>query len=279
MLTRRTLLTLPFAAAAKDAPALRFGVVTDIHHADKDPAANRHYRMARARLEEAVDTFNEQGVRFAVELGDFIDDAPVLAREVGYVHEIDAVFRQFEGSRHYVLGNHCVFNLTKAEFLGAVGRDKSFYSFDEGGVHFIVLDGCCRKDGVDYGRKNYEWTDTFIPKPQFDWLAADLAATRLPTIVFVHQRLDREDNYGIKNSPAVRALLERSGRVRAVFQGHSHQNDLKDIHGIFYVTFRATVEDPADQGGAFAVVEIASGMLRIQGFLRQQSRAITWPDA
>ena len=60
-----------------------------------------------------------------------------------------------------------------------------------------------------------------------DWLAADLAATTNPTLIFVHQRLDNAPpGFGMDSRAAVRKILEQSGKVIGVFQGHSHENDL-----------------------------------------------------
>lgn len=267
------LLTLPFAPLLKGAARpLRFGVVTDVHHADRDPRLTRHYRTARGRLEKAVAAFTERRVDFAIELGDFIDESPELEREKGFLTEINGVFRRLPCPVHYVLGNHCVFNLMKAEFLAGIGRKQSYYAFSERGVRFIVLDACCRKDGVDYGRQNFDWTDTFIPEKQAAWLAGELRRGKGPVVVFVHQRLDRVDQVGVKNSPQIRELLEKSGRVRVVFQGHSHENDRMDINGITYLTMCATVERPDPEGGAHAIVEIVpAGELRVEGFGRQSA--------
>ena len=43
--------------ANEDAPRLRFGLVTDLHYADKSPAGTRHYRETLAKLEEAATQF------------------------------------------------------------------------------------------------------------------------------------------------------------------------------------------------------------------------------
>ena len=52
-----------------------------------------------------------------------------------------------------------------------MGQKKSYYSFDSGKFHFIVLDSCFRSDGQPYGRKNFEWTDPNIPAAEVDWSA------------------------------------------------------------------------------------------------------------
>jgi predicted phosphodiesterase len=259
------------AAAAK--PKLRIGLVTDIHYADRPPAGSRHYRETLGRLQEAVDTFNQRGIDVALELGDLIDAADDVPTELRYLDAADRVFRSFRGDRRYVLGNHCVWTLSKAQFLQHVGAASAHYSFDRSGVHFVVLDACYRADGTPYGDKNYEWTDTEIPPVQRQWLRNDLERASAPTLVFVHQRLDVENHYGVRSAPEVRRLLEESGKVLAVFQGHSHQNDHRRINGIHYCTLAAVVEG-AGQSNAYGILTVLdNGALTLEGFHRQQNRA------
>src|SRR5690606_31218172 len=158
----------------------------------------------------------------AVCLGDLIDKDEAIEREVDFLRTIDAAYARFPCERHYVLGNHCVDTLTKAEFLEHTGATAPHYAFDAGRFHIVVLDACYRADGQPYGRGNSEWKDANLPADQIDWLRADLARTDRPTIVFAHQRLDGEGDYYVNNAVAVREVLEASGKVLAVFQGHSH---------------------------------------------------------
>ena len=194
-----------------EAPSLRVGLITDLHYADKAPAGTRHYRETLAKLEEAAGQFERDEPTFLVELGDLIDAADSVDVEQGYLTTINREFSAICKDRHYVLGNHCVDMLNKEEFLGGVEQEKSYYSFDRGGVHFVVLDSCFRSDGEPYGRKNFQWTDANIPVAELQWLEADLAASDKPVIVFAHQRLDVSDNHGVKNNADVRRVLEASG--------------------------------------------------------------------
>jgi len=257
---------------ADDKPAaVRIGLVTDMHYADKEPAGSRYYRESLVKLKEAGKQFQIQQPGHIVELGDFIDAASSIAEEKKFLQRINKVFSALPGRKHYVLGNHCVSTLTKEEFLGGVERKKSYYSFDDGGFHFVVLDACFRSDGEPYGRNNFKWTDPNIPAAQIDWLKADLQATRHKTIVFVHQRLDVSNNHGVKNAPQVRKVLEDSGKVLAVFQGHSHKNDLKDINGIHYCVYRAMVEGSGATNNGYAMLNVyANGTLRVTGFREQK---------
>ena len=256
-------------ANARLAP-LAVGLVTDMHYADKPAAGSRHYRDSLTKLEAAADTISQAKPGFVVELGDFVDAADSVQEELGFLKRIDREFAALSDNRHYVLGNHCVHTLKKEEFLGAIEREKSYYSFDSAGRHFIVLDACFRSDGQPYGRQNFKWTDPNLPPAEVEWLRADLKANSLPTIVFVHQRLDVSNHYGIKNAKAVREVLEGAGNVQAVFQGHSHKNDYKQIGGIHYCTLAAMVEGSGASNNAFSLLHLEdNGAIRVEGFVKQ----------
>ncbi|MEZ6034031.1 MAG: metallophosphoesterase [Planctomycetaceae bacterium] len=264
-----SLSTLP---ADDEAPRLRVGLVTDLHYADKVPAGTRHYRETLARLEEAALQFEQDRPSFLVELGDLIDAADSVTLEQEYLRTINRPFSAICKDRHYVLGNHCVDTLKKEEFLGGVEQEKSYYSFDRGGFHFVVLDSCFRSDGEPYGRKNFQWTDANIPTTELEWLKADLQHTDTPVIVFAHQRLDVSNNHGVRNNAEVRKVLESSGRVLAVFQGHSHHNDLKEIGGIHYCTLVAMVEGSGVENNGYSLIDIEpTGTIHLTGFRKQKS--------
>jgi len=253
---------------------VRVGLITDLHYADKPPAGSRHYRETLAKLSEAAARFEQDKPDVMVELGDLIDAADSVATEKSYLKRINEEFSALPGEKHYVLGNHCVYTLRKEEFLEGVGQEKSYYSFDSGGVHFVVLDSCFRSDGEPYGRKNFEWTDPNIPAAQIEWLQSDLAEAQTKTVVFAHQRLDVSNHYGVKNAGQVRKVLEDSGRVMAVFQGHSHKNDYKDIAGIHYCTLVAMIEGSGADNSGYSIMDVDSrGTIRVTGFRQQANYA------
>lgn len=260
------------AAEAKAKPAVRFGMMTDMHHSDKKMRINRYYRKTQEKLEAAAAQLKKAKPAFVVELGDLIDKAPEVEVELGYLKTIHKDFDKLPGDKHYVLGNHCIDTLTKEEFLGVVGQEKSYYSFDEGGVHFVVLDACFLKDGTPYGRNNSHWANSNFPQEELDWLAKDLEQTKNKAIIFVHQRLDVDNGYAVNNAPAARKILEEAGNVLAVFQGHSHKNDHKLINGIHYCVHRAMVEGGEEGDNGFSTLDVfADGTIKLTGFFDQKN--------
>ena len=142
--------------------------------------------------------------------------------------------------------------------------------FKPGGCIALFSMRVFRADGKPYGRKNFQWNDANIPQQQVEWLAADLKTAAKPTVVFVHQRLDVANAYGVKNAAQVRKVLEESGNVRAVLQGHSHKNDVQEINGIHYCVHRAMVEGAGEEDNGYSVMDVFdNGLIRITGFRKQ----------
>ena len=250
-----------------------FGIVGDIHYADKDMRINRYYREAIAKLEQCVETFNEHKLPFAVMLGDFIDKAPDKNAELEYLKTIRQTFAQYTGDKHFVLGNHDLARLSKAEYLANCGAasQQGYYSSDAGGYHFVILDAGFTKDGAAYDAGNFQWKDSNIPAAQQEWLAQDLKNAK-KTMVFVHQNLHDESSlYGVKNAGVVRRILEKSGNVLAVLQGHDHKGAYAKINGIHYFTLKALVDGATLKNNSYAIVTLAPNeSVSLRGFGREQ---------
>jgi hypothetical protein len=158
----------------------------------------------------------------------------------------------------------------------------NFYSFDKGSFHFVVLDANYTSDDRPYDHGNFDWTDVHVPEKQLRWLEKDLKNNPRPTIVFVHHQLDsisfptEHRVHCPDNADAVRAILEGSGSVLAVFQGHYHKGSLNKINGIFYYTLKAVVEGSGVENNNYAIVEIGEDQdMRIIGFRKTESQILT----
>ncbi|MBM3310627.1 MAG: hypothetical protein FJY80_03865 [Candidatus Aminicenantes bacterium] len=273
-------------AGGEAGEVVRFGLIADGHYADADARGTRPYRETLDKMREAVSRMNEERVDFLVELGDFKDqdEPPDGAKTLGYLKAIEEVFGEFQGPRYHVLGNHDLDSLSKGEFLGEVtntgiAKDRTYFDFEVKGVRFIVLDAAFKSDGSPYDRGNFEWSDANIPPDELAWLDKTLAASSKPAVVFIHQQLDGEGAYFVKNAPAVRKIMEDSGKVMAVFQGHRHEGMYHFLNGIPYYTLKAMAEGSGAENNAYAVAEV-DGLrnVYVRGFRRADSLALLAPE-
>lgn len=261
--------------AAIDSPALNFGIVTDVHYADKPHWGNRYYRESLAKLEDGVKQFRGSNLSFLMQLGDLVDAAQDLDTERDWLQRAIGTLSTAGLRMHSVLGNHCIQTLTKVQFLKEVGQERGHYSFDLAGFRFLVLDACYRRDGVSYDAGNFDWKDSEIPPAQREWLKEQLDLAPGRALVFVHQRLDIPGVHAVASAPEIRSLLEASGKVVAVFQGHSHQNDYREINRIHYCTMRAVIEGSGPDNNGYSIVSVfEDGRLIVKGFRAQQNYQI-----
>jgi len=278
VITRRVFLkasAASLAAVATSCAALRgpargtarFGIVTDVHYADIDTRGTRHYRDSLAKLTECVDLMNAQKVDFLVHLGDFKDLHPADDRQsaadntIADLRLIEGIFQRGRAPRYHVLGNHDEDCVSKAQFLANVKNsripaDRSYYSFDRHGLHFVVLDANYLADGTDYDCGNFDWRHPNVPPEELAWLEADLAGAPGPVVGFIHQRLDGAGDLHVDNAAEVRHVLEASGKVLAVFQGHHHAGGYSRLEHIHYYTLKGMIEGPGPDTSAYAVVEV-----------------------
>lgn len=205
---------------------VRFGIIADVHHG----LAQR----TEARLEAFLLACESRKLDFILQLGDFNHPDPEAA---GFLK----LWHSPRGPRYGVLGNHDMDMGSKAEALDLWELKDRFYSFDSGFLHFVVLDAnFMRLDGKLVAYEKGNWyrggiTASWIDPEQIEWLRSDLAATRKPTIVFVHQPIDDAWEGGsVPNRAEVRRVLDESGKVAAVLQGHHHQDTHEVRNGILY---------------------------------------------
>jgi predicted phosphodiesterase len=233
-------------------------------------------------MNECVELMNEKKVNFLIELGDFKDqdNPPIEQKTITYLRTVEKVFQKFNGSTYHVLGNHDIDSISKDQFLinvenTKIDREKSYYSFDSNGVHFVILDANYKSDGTDYKHGNFDWTDSNIPPAELNWLRHDLAAARGPVIVFIHQLLDGTGSVYVNNAADIRQILEKSGKVRAVFQGHHHEGSYSYIEEIHYYTLKAMVEGPGDENNSYAIVEILPDQsITVTGYRKAVSKQL-----
>jgi alkaline phosphatase len=256
---------------------LRIGIFADLHAHDTDsPLEGKMMTSYPERLGAFVNAMNVWPADLVIELGDFVNGWVVLGIEPGdpyripqILEEAEAIYSRFDGPRYHVIGNHDVYNLSKEEYLERVNITSTYYSFDAGGYHVVILDVQYDEEGNDLAY-TYTGVRGFVPTTEMKWLQEDLAGTDRPTIVCVHQMLDTEPTEAgwtlIGNAVEVRTLLAESEVVIAVFQGHDHANRYSLIDGIHYITFQALVdEEGRAPSWAYVTLDPTSRTITIEG--------------
>jgi 3',5'-cyclic AMP phosphodiesterase CpdA len=259
------------------AEGLTIGIVTDLHfgpQASHEGKLRKLTHLAGAFAREFVRAMNEDvHPDFVVNLGDDIEDESRDADLTRY-EECQTILRTAHAPLVNVAGNHDLIHLNRDDLNHLWQRTGPlYYAFDRGGWHFIVLHTIERQN-----------VDVRIPEPQLEWLGNDLRNGETPTIVFMHhsaseQSLDdsrwwpgRAHLALVKERADLRRLLEASGRVRAVFNGHLHWNHFDVIAGIPYVTVQSLIENvdddaPGRAAQAHAVVHVGARriVIRVRG--------------
>ena len=269
---------------------VRFGMITDIHYADvpDNVAMNRYYNQSLEKVSECVSVMNREKVDFLIELGDLKDQGTPSdeSATLGYLSKIEGVLRQFNGPLYHVPGNHDHDSISKTQFLNSITNDGfanalNYYSFNINSFHFVVLDANYTSGGGEYDHGNFDWTDAHLPSAQLEWLRNDLEVHKKPTIIFIHHQLDSpaiaDKRHCPGNADDARKIIEQSGQVLAVFQGHYHRGGLNKISNILYYTLKAVVEGSGLENNNYAIVEIGEDhTIKIVGFRKTESIILSY---
>lgn len=228
---------------------MKIFLITDVHHGE-----NTNYPHHGGA--DYVNQFGEQFKDFVpllraemekcdlvVNIGDFIHDENA-EKDIETYKEAMSLLASKAQTKH-VLGNHDARNIPREVWLSLVGEEKTYYSFDLGGYHHVILDGnSAERRGPIY-----------LSEEQLVWLESDLGQTNLKTIVYCHFPLDNqsmEGNYYFQDKPErgsvnnkffVRNILQKSGKVLAVFNGHTHFYHQEVIKDIIYTTLPSFSEN------------------------------------
>lgn len=256
---------------------LTIGFVTDLHFGPEARYDGKLRKLTAhaGELTRGVISALNDAIKpdLLVNLGDDIEDESREADLARY-GECQSILRTAKAELVNVAGNHDVIFLNRDDLNRFWEREGPlFYSLDRGGFHLVVLHTLERKD-----------VDVRIPEAQLAWLKDDLARTNLPVVVFMHHSASEQDLSDsfwfyraphlalVKERAELRRILEESGKVRVVFNGHVHRNHLDVIRGIPYVTVQSLIENldddaPGRPSAAYAVATLHENrtIVRVRG--------------
>lgn len=236
---------------------MKIGLFADSHYCTKDILCKtRRPSLSLHKIQEALDFFKSEGVDFIICLGDLIDHDDSEQKNRENLEKAAAVIYSSEIKCYCCIGNHDADMFGTKEFSSISGFETAPLSISAGGKLIILLNANYGTDGREYAQYNVDWKSTLIPENQAEWLSDTLKNSREDdAYIFVHQNLDNnvQVNHIISNADKIRGIIARSGKVRAVYQGHYHPGAQSVIDGISYITLKAMCEG---EGNFFTVIEI-----------------------
>lgn len=245
-------------AASEPGPAKDF---TFVHLTDMHVRRKRKGDEGYARCIEHVNALRPRPA-FVLMGGDGPFDGLYTEKEE-FADQIDlfkSISERLEMPFYHCIGNHDALgysarrkvpvddpDIGKKFIMDKLGMERSYYSFDSHGWHFVVLDSILPVM-TSHG-------PTYVPRvgeEQLEWLRFDLGAhADKPTVAVTH--MPAFSHYGlIQADPEMRALhsrvladgkelrhiLERH-RVKALLQGHIHMAEDFRFKDVWYVSSQA----------------------------------------
>ena len=232
---------------------MKIGILTDPHYSSAPLTCGKRFNNQSLRkIKEALQHFKAENCELVILLGDVTDTEPTRAQEAENVVQVSAALQETGIETVCLMGNHDAFVFTEQEFYELLGDQYRARLISRDGLNLLFLDACYFKTGVHYLPGDSDWTDTFYPHTQ--QLREVLAGLKGDVYVFMHQNIDPEVplDHCLSNAELMRAILQESGKVKGVYQGHYHPGHQTVHEGIQYTTFAAMCENE----GAYHILEL-----------------------
>ena len=238
---------------------MKIGLFSDPHYyhdIDKETGGDSSIQR---KIKQVMDHFKAWGAELCLCFGDLTDSENQDGTVKDPLERVMKVIDSYGIPFYCVPGNHDYLHYTAKDFLAISHTPELPFALDTPSHTLISLDANYRSDMRRYDVAGVDWTDANIPPEEVEFLKKTLEDSKKPCIVMVHQNLDFNVGWKsciIKNSEEVRALLEASGKVELVIQGHFHPGCDNEIGGIRYFTVAGLYEN---ETARFCTLEIGEG--------------------
>jgi manganese-dependent ADP-ribose/CDP-alcohol diphosphatase len=267
-------------------PILTIGLVADPQYEDRNTVGKRHYRESLWKLEEAINTFNENSVDFVQNLGDIINSGCVSFDSIIPIYD-----KLDQGiSSYHLLGNHdfAIDSAKMPELLSILSMPDHYYSYIKNNWRFIVL------NSMDYSYlanplyqrdismldayyaktekkiNHYDWNGAIGEKQQA-WIKSELNKAEQEdqrVILFAHMPIkpaDVEENSW--NADEIAKIIESSENVVAFINGHRHKGNYAFENGIHYISMIGMVDTEIS---SYGILEVYDDKLVLKGYGNQK---------
>lgn len=224
---------------------MKLGIFADAHYCKAEVLCHtRRPSLSLAKIKAAMDAFADAQVELVICMGDLIDKGETPEEPVQCLTEAMNVIRSY-GIPYYILpGNHDYAAFNAEAFSARTKCHTPPYVLNTASHLLVFLDANYREDYRRFDVAGVEWKDSNLPPEQLTFLKYTLAAATKPCIVLLHENLDDavQINHVVKNAADARSIIENSGKVSLVLQGHYHKGADRLINGIRYLTLPAMCE-------------------------------------
>ena len=219
---------------------MKIGLFSDPHYSSQElTGGNRRNNLSLGKMRAALEHFAAEQCDRVICLGDLTDTEDTKEKEIANMRQIAALFAEYPMPITVVMGNHDAYVFTAEEFYALLGGCEPMDIHQEG-KHLLFLDTNYTAAGVKYTPHGFCWDDAGLPDPEA--LRDELAALDGDVYIFMHQNIDPSipaQDHRLANADAVCDIIEDSGKVRAVYQGHFHWGNRSARNGVEYITLPA----------------------------------------
>lgn len=280
------------SALAQDiSPILKFGLFADTQYADCPSENARFYRQALQKLDTCINYFNQQNVRFTINLGDIID------RKNSDLKKIMSSLAHLNNEIYHITGNHDYKEVTDNSVLyRQLSMPSEYYSFKKQNWVFIMLNtnevsAYANVTGTEKeqelaemleqirqtgGKQAYRWNGG-ISRKQMKWLDDLLVKCERNhnnVLIFTHHPLYPQSEFTALNNMEILNTISKYPCVKAVFSGHHHTGAFGYYKGIPMITQEGMIETEAQN--AYSIVEITQDSILVKGHGRVPSRSFKY---
>lgn len=255
---------------------MKIGIFTDSHYSSYELTCKfRQNSRSLQKIREAYEYFVSQNCEMVISLGDLIDYERTCEEVLENLRDIAKLIESYDVKTVCVMGNHDAFTVSVEDYYSILSDCKP-EDVTINGKNLLFLDNCHFEDGTHYTTKGGDYRNTYYPftdelKNKLDTLTGD-------TYLFMHQPIDplpwtdfKEHEERLKvcecgsefweecsviNAKEVSEIVEKSGKVKAVYQGHFHFGKNEEHNGVKYITIPAMAEYENEVGKTLLILEI-----------------------
>ena len=267
---------------------ITFGIFADCQYQNGETKGTRYYKNSLKKLDNCIETFNNESLDFIVSVGDLIDQD---------IESFDSVQPILNNSKHeifHVLGNHDL--EVEEKFRNSVpeklGLKDTYYSISKKDWRFVFLNGneitfqSNRPEIIQTAEEmlalleakqypnNKSWNGG-IDQKQITWLNKELAEAEnqnQKVVIFCHYPLLPLEAHTLWNSEDVLDIIHSHKCVKLYINGHNHAGEYQRKSGIHYLTLSGMVETKFQN--SYAKILLSDEKIEIKGYGREQSREL-----